>query len=163
MARGKELAFFEDVIFKHHPDFVNNATTQAMARRRPEMFSVTMLIEETLAHIGGYTFVNAAGYDFSDFSDSKTVTINTNTQRAEIGGVETKIGALRITAYNPVVDKVHFFFVGKDNLDSVRQPCYGKQDYAQRVCFTYSKRYCDSYGDFDLYRKNSFVDLAKAK
>jgi hypothetical protein len=78
-----------------------------------------------------------------------------------IGSVETKIGALRITAYNPFKEAADFFYVSKRDLKYVKSPCYGVNDHKERIVFTYSSK-SDAYGMFEDYRVKDFRELACA-
>jgi hypothetical protein len=151
-----------DVICIYHPRFRNSPDIKRFGLECPEHFNIERLIEESLAAVGPYRFVDEDGYDFSDLSDSKTTTINANTRVATISNVETKIGALRITAYNPFKESVDYFYVSKRDLKYVKSPCYGVHDHKERIKFTYSSR-GDAYGMFEDYRVKSFTELAKAR
>ena len=98
----------------------------------------------------------------TDFSDSKTTPINANTRIGTISSVETKIGALRITAYNPFKESADYFYVSKRDMKYVKSPCYGNNDHKERILFSYSKK-GDAYGMFEEYRVKTFGDLALAK
>ena len=158
----KNEILMRDVICIYHPEFIASRDLQKYGMKHPNIFNVERLIEESLASLGPYSFVDREGYDFTDFSDSKTTTINANTRRGTISSVETKIGALRITAYNPFKDAVDFFYVSKRDLKYVKSPCYGKNDHKERILFSYSKK-GDAYGMFEDYRVKTFEDLALAK
>lgn len=158
---SKSLVLMRDVICIYHPRFRNSPDIKRFGLECPEHFNIERLIEESLAAVGPYRFVDEDGYDFSDFSDSKTTTINANTRVATISNVETKIGALRITAYNPFKESVDYFYVSKRDLKYVKSPCYGVHDHKERIKFTYSSR-SDAYGMFEDYRVKSFTELAKA-
>ena len=150
-----------DVICVYHPSFASSPDLQKFGLEMPERFNIERLIEETLAAVGPYQFVDEEGYDFTDLSDSKTTTINANTRVGTIGSVETKIGALRITAYNPFKDAADFFYVSKRNLKYVKSPCYGVNDHKERIRFTYSKN-GDTYGLLEDHRVETFRELALA-
>ena len=158
----KNEILMRDVICIYHPEFIGSRDLQKYGMKHPNIFNVERLIEESLASLGPYSFVDREGYDFTDFSDSKTTTINANTRRGTISSVETKIGALRITAYNPFKDAVDFFYVSKRDLKYVKSPCYGNNDHKERILFSYSKK-GDAYGMFEDYRVKTFEDLALAK
>jgi hypothetical protein len=158
---SKQLTLMRDVICVYHPRFRNSSDIQRFGLECPEHFNVERLIEESLAAVGPYQFVDQEGYDFSDFSDSKTTTINANTRVGTISNVETKIGALRITAYNPFKESADYFYVSKRDMKYVKSPCYGNNDHKERILFTYSKK-GDAYGMFEDYRVKSFEDLAQA-
>jgi hypothetical protein len=150
-----------DVICVYHPSFNSSRDLQKFGLEMPERFNIERLIEETLAAVGPYRYVDKEGYDFTDYSDSKTTTINANTRVGTIGSVETKIGALRITAYNPFKEAADFFYDSKRDLKYVKSPCYGVNDHKERIVFTYSSK-SDAYGMFEDYRVKDFRELACA-
>lgn len=159
---SKNLVLMRDVIIKHHPRFRKNPSLCQHGLESPDDFNIEHLVELTLAEVGGLRFVNQAGYDFlPDYSDSKTVSVNENTRKAEIHSVENKIGALRITAYNPHTHSVDFFFVPHRDLLEIKLPCYGVSAHKERVMFTYSEP--GHYNSFENFRVNSFKELAKAR
>ena len=159
---SKSLVLMRDVICIYHPRFRNSPDIKRFGLECPEHFNIERLIEESLAAVGPYRFVDEDGYDFSDLSDSKTTTINANTRVATISNVETKIGALRITAYNPFKESVDYFYVSKRDLKYVKSPCYGVHDHKERIVFTWSEKN-DTYNMFEDYRVKSFTELAKAR
>jgi len=159
----KNSTILRDIVFPHLPAF-KNREIQKFALANPEAFNVERLVELTLAHVGKMQFVDAKGYDFlPDYSDSKTVTVNAKSFNAQIGSVENKIGALRISAYNAYNDSMAYFFVPKIQVNRIKQPCYGVTEHKERIRFTYSTVYEDSYGYFDDYRVTSFKQLAEMR
>ena len=158
---SKSLVLMRDVICMYHPSFKSSPDLQKFGLEMPERFNIEHLIEETLAAIGPYQFVDEEGYDFTDLSDSKTTTINANTRVGTVSSVETKIGALRITAYNPFKDAADFFYVSKRDLQYVKSPCYGVNSHKERILFTYSTK-GDTYGMFEDYSVETFGELALA-
>jgi len=158
---SKSLVLMRDVICVYHPEFRKSRDLRQYGMQHPTIFNVERLIEESLAAVGPYQFVDEEGYDFSDFSDSKTTTVNVNTRVANIGSVETKIGALRITAYNPFKDAADYFYVSKEDLKYVKSPCYGNNDHKERILFTYTKK-GDNYNMFEDFRVKNFEVLALA-
>lgn len=161
---SKEFVFMRDLISKYHPTFKASADLVKFGLENPHHFYIEGLVEETLAVVGDLKFVDAEGYDFlPDYSDSKTVSVNEKSHYAEIGGVENKIGPLRISLYNPITESLAFFFVPKSHLSRVKMPCYGVNSHKERVKFSYSKVCKDSYGWFDDYRVGTFEELALAR
>jgi len=158
---SKSLVLMRDVICVYHPSFASSPDLQKFGLEMPERFNIERLIEETLAAVGPYQFVDEEGYDFTDLSDSKTTTINANTRVGTVSSVKTKIGALRITAYNPFKDAADFFYVSRHDLKYVKSPCYGVNGHKERILFTYSTK-GDTYGMFEDYRVDTFKELALA-
>jgi hypothetical protein len=147
-----------DVICIYHPEFRANATLRKYGMKHPDIFDIAKLVEQSLSAVGPYAFVDEEGYDFSDYSDSKTVSINARSRKAEINSVETKIGALRITAYNPFKDSVDYFYVPKSRMTYVKMPCYGTNSHKERIVFSYCKG--SDYGYMEEFRQQDFVGLA---
>ena len=158
---SKSLVLMRDVISIYHPEFRISKDLRAYGIKHPDIFNIERLVEESLAAVGPYEFVDQEGYDFTDLSDSKTTTINANTRVGTISSVETKIGALRITAYNPFKESADYFYVSKRDMKYVKSPCYGNNDHKERILFKYSTK-SDAYGMFEDYRVISFEELAQA-
>lgn len=157
---SKNLVLMRDVVCIYHPEFKISRDLRAYGMKHCDIFNIERLIEESLAAVGPYEFVDKEGYDFTDLSDSKTTTINLKTRVATISSVETKIGALRITAFNPLKDSADYFYVSKRDVKYVKRPCYGNDSHKERIQFTYGKK--GDYGMFEDYRVGSFADLARA-
>ena len=158
---SKSLVLMRDVISIYHPEFRISKDLRAYGIKHPDIFNIERLVEESLAAVGPYEFVDQEGYDFTDLSDSKTTTITANTRVGTISSVETKIGALRITAYNPFKESADYFYVSKRDMKYVKSPCYGNNDHKERILFKYSTK-SDAYGMFEDYRVKSFEELAQA-
>ena len=159
---SKQLVLMRDVICKYHPRFRKSADIRRFGLKQPEHFNIERLIEESLAAVGDYEFVDEEGYDFSDYSDSKTTSINSSDYTATISNVECKIGSLRIVAYNPFNNASDYFFVPKDEVHTITRACYGKSAGRERIVFAYSRKYHDNYLSFERYRVKSFKELALA-
>jgi hypothetical protein len=158
---SKNLVLMRDVICKYHPSFVKSSGLRKYGLENPQIFNVERLVEESLAAVGGYDYVDEEGYDFSDFSDSKTTSINFKTRRAHVGSVETKIGALRITSYNPHLDSLAYFFVSQTDVKYVKLACYGISSHKERILFSWQPD-GDHYNSFEEYRKYDFESLARS-
>ena len=156
---NKNTTFLKNIIFKYLPENFPTATSQKLALQFPQAYNVEHLTEIALAKVGGYDFVYASGYDFSDYSDSKTTSVNYNTKVIEIMSVENKIGSLRICCYNLFKNCVDYFFVPKENVKEVAERCYGKQKHKQRIKARYNTKK-DSYTKLEKYRVKDFTTLA---
>lgn len=157
MCKGR--IFLEQILFQYLPDMFPTKTSQQMALSYPKGYNIEHLVEIAMSKVGGYQFVDAEGYDFDDFSDSKTTTVNTNTKTMTISSVETKIGALRICCYNPHNESIDFFFVPASRLDDVRLSCYGKDCHKQRILARYNEP-GNHYNQFEEFRVPDFKTLA---
>ena len=155
-----------DVIVKYHPYFVDKPTRIKDALENPEMFNITLLIEQCLAYAsdGQYTLVGVTGAvsDFSDNSDSKTVTVSrypTGAIRGEVQGINTKIGSLRIVIYNSVEDRTDYMYIPAEHVHNFATSCFGKRSHDTRLRLNYNPQR-DSYNKFDRFRVPSFLVLA---
>lgn len=118
----KKTRILNEVVVKHHPDFVNNQYMQHAALNFPQYFNAEGLIEQTLAHVGGYDFVDGAYEDFSDGSEAKTATIaysgkgsikHVTTPKDKHGNVVEKSGPLRVVINNDITEELEFYFIPK--------------------------------------------------
>lgn len=158
---GKNELFMKDIISKYHPEFIASKDLRRYGLKYPHIFNIERLVEESLAAVGGYTFVDETGRDFDDAvnSDSKTVSVNQLTRRCEIGSVENKIGALRITIYNPIKHSADFLYMSHADLLEYKMPCYGKNSFKERLVFTWQEK-GDHYNSYERFRVDTFEDLA---
>jgi hypothetical protein len=164
---SKNFVLMRDVICYYHPAFVGSKALRKYGLAHSNIFDVERLIEECLAAVGGYTFVNEAGRDFNDRwnSDSKTTTliINGKSKTAEISSVETKIGSLRVTIYNPFKDGLDFMYIPKAGVDEMKECCYGRKGTGkERIRARWNER-SDFYNSCERFRVGSFEELAKAR
>ncbi|HEY6438200.1 MAG TPA: hypothetical protein VIY47_16530 [Ignavibacteriaceae bacterium] len=171
----KQQIILRELIFDKLPGF-GDVLTQEVILKITEMYptciDVENLTEHALAHNGGYEFVNEAERDFNDRndSDSKTVSVNPKTGKAEIVGVENKIGSIRITVFNPISpESISYLYIPSDYLPLLSRECYGVNAGKKRLCITWSmvrpKRYKDKkIGYFNMYEKfrlDTFEELAQ--
>jgi hypothetical protein len=169
---SKSLVLMRDVICIYHPEFRVSRDLRAYGMKHPDIFNVERLVEESLAAVGPYRFIDGDHADFSDGTDSKTASIRVNPARAggnsflgEISGVETagggrKAGALRCTVYNPHKDSLKFYFLPKSMWS--RHITIHPSSGVGKVMYSYHKPY-DHIVKFHGYECGSFEELARAK
>jgi hypothetical protein len=150
-----------DIICVHHPKFCNDKEAQKKAMEDPYIYNVERLVEQSLAALGPYDFVDESGYDFTDFSDSKTTTVAEYDKIMAIGSVETKIGALRVTIYNPHKQEVDYMFMPFKEWQKYKECSYGKKEHTERLRVRWNQKN-DHYNSFEHFRVKTFVDLATA-
>ena len=163
---SKHFVLIRDVISKYHPEFCKSADLCRYALQNPTIFNVERLIEESLAAVGGYDFVDEAGRDFNCQwnSDSKTTTViqDGHSKTAIITSIESKIGSLRVTIYNPFRDRVDFMYIPRREVVALSEPCYGRKAAAKEKLRARWNESGDHYNLFNIFRKKSFEDLALA-
>ena len=165
---SKHLTLMRDVVCVYHPEFRKSKDLQGYGMKHSEIFNVERLIEESLADVGGYDFVDADGYDFNDAcnSDSKTVTVipDGKSKTAVVGSVENKIGSLRITIYNPFKGSLDFMYIPFSRWYGLREQCYGKSGGSKeklRIRWNQANDYYN--GGFDNFLVKDFKELATAR
>ena len=156
---SKQRTLLKEIIIPNLPELFATEEARQYALRNPHIYNVEHLVELCLAKVGGYEFVDEEGYDFTDYSDSKTTTVNENTLVMTISSVETKIGSLRICAYNPIKESVDFFFLTQRELRTYALPCYGKNSHKERLLARWNAAR-DCYNSFEQFRVDSFEQLA---
>lgn len=168
---SKELVLMKEVICKYHPNFVISRDLRNFGVKYPDHFKVEKLVEECLAALGPYTYINAAHADFSDGTDSKTASIRLNpvklgqfTCRGEIAGVtsvagQLKSGGLRCTIYNPHSNGLKFYFLPKDMWEN--HITYHPTSGIGKIMYSYNIQ-TDFIPKFNGYECRDFVDLALA-
>lgn len=168
---SKSLVLMRDVICLYHPKFRKSKDLRAYGMEHPDIFNVERLVEESLATLGPYKFIDGDHADFSDGTDSKTASIRFNPVRpglnshaGEISAVSTaggghKLGALRCTIYNPHKDNLKFYFLPKSmwrhNITIHPSSGIGK------IMYTYN-RAGDYISKFEGFECSSFKELARA-
>ena len=162
---SKNLVLMRDVICVYHPKFIENPLLRNIGIADPNFFNVERLVEECLAAIGPYDFIDAAGYDYTDFSDSKTTTVipDGKSKSAVVNGVENKIGGLRITIYNPFKNCVDFMYIPHKQVQLLKEPCYGRSGGSKEKLRIRWNQKNDHYNSFTRFQLKTFEDLALAK
>lgn len=130
----KTSALLKEIIFQYHPDVKDNQEVQNFLSEHQDWVNVERMVEETMAAVGGYNFVDGDGYDFDDGdalgcanSECKTASVWPNPVKGscvshvlEISNVckagpqgGTKFGTLRVVLYNPISETVRYYFIPK--------------------------------------------------
>ena len=156
-----------DVVCKYLPYYASGSAKKH-ALENPSHYNVEHLVELAMAHVGGYEFVDASLYDFSDFSDSKTTTLSELDGSVSCqGGVpfmttggNVKIGALRVVIYNPNNQKLYYVFLPKEAWDPHMRE-WGKAN-KHWIRYTWNSK-SDVIRKFQNYMCKDFEELAKMK
>jgi len=168
---SKQLVLMRDIIIKHHPRFRRSQVLRREGLKDPLNFNIERLVEQSLAELGTYDFIDAHHADYSDGSDCKTASIRVNPVKqghrsygGEITGVETagggrKQGALRCIIYNPHKDSLKYYFLPKSwwEYNITIHPSSG----VGKIVYTYHEPY-DHIVKFHGYECESFEQLARA-
>jgi hypothetical protein len=160
----KEQMFMRYILTVEHEFFIGYPDRITDAIDHADEFNIPRMIEKALAFQsnGLYTFVDADGYDFSDFSDAKTSSVRMNDHyrrrcSVSITSIGNKIGALRTVVFNPFTESIDYFYIPKNN---VMQPydCTNGS-----VEFKSSWSHKNGYNRLERYRVPNFKALAQMK
>lgn len=128
-------------------------------------FNVEHLVEQAMCELGGYEFVDQHHYDNSDYSDTKTASINTHDRFATVGSIlsqytgRPKAGDLRVVLYNPYHDRLDYYFMPKAGWESIRE--YGEANKG-RLRAKYNPEQ-DRVHKWHQWQVPTFRDLAEMK
>lgn len=170
--RTKAEMLLDEVIFKYHPDVKNDLSVQKVLRNNIAWINVERMVEETMAAVGGYEFVDAAHYDFSDGTDSKTASVQPSARKrygtettsylCEITGIgnvgdnsQVKSGALRVIVFNPHTQNLEYYFI--PNKDMLREMRYHSGGYRITTTWNIVK---DHNNKLAKYAVHDFYTLA---
>jgi hypothetical protein len=169
---SKAELILRDVICEYHPDVAGNKTVIAFLRKHVDWVNIERMVEETMAYVGGYDFVDEAHYDFSDGSDSKTASVQPNPRTrygqattgyyCEITGIgntgensKVKSGDLRVVVYNPHKQRLEYYFI--PHSDMLKMMRYQNSGY--RITTTWNGKW-DRNMKLDQFKVDSFEELA---
>ena len=153
-----KLELYTKLIRQNHPDFGDGSINERALLNAPRRFNIEYLVEEMfeLNCDGQYQFIDGAHLDFTDESDSKTGTLHANGQSsiAEITNCKDKYGtlkkgAIRAVVLNPILKKLHFFFIPKQAVYDLLHTKAGTMKKVNSIRLRYSKN------------KNQFTTLKK--
>jgi hypothetical protein len=157
----KNEVIFRKVLFIHHPLFKSAEAQMMVIQLGFHSFNITHLVEQVFAYVGGYAFIDGPGSDFNDIedSDSKTLTVNKTSGKAELNGVGNKIGTIRLIIYNPLIQDVHFMYMPYADWMDMAVKCHGKHKGDLRLLMSYSFA-GDHYNQFEKFRVKDFITCA---
>jgi len=127
MYLNKEQLILQDIASVYLPRY--HGRKKELVRHWQD-YNAERLVELAMAQVGGYDYVDAAYYDFSDYSDAKTASIGLDAV-ATVGHIlgrgregQPKVGDLRVVLFNPFKHRLEYYFMPKAGWESIRE--YGK-------------------------------------
>ena len=128
-----------------------------------EFFNPERIVEQTMAQLGDYDYIDATGYDNTDYSETKTGTLRRHDRTATISGIITahsrtpKVGDIRAVIYNEFTESLDYFFLPKAYWETIRE--HGKSN-SDILRARYSEE-SDTIHKWAQHRKDSFLELAQ--
>jgi hypothetical protein len=169
--KSKEHLIMTEIVFKHHPDFVGNIELQETMIKLVDIIRVERLVEHTMAHVGGYKFVDGNHCDFSDGSECKTASVrptpckkSSNSFSLEISNVISsggcaKTGPIRVVLYNPHLYKLKYYYIPANTIHQIGVNVHPTTK-TGRLFATWNSS-TDTCNKLDPYEVDSFEKLAK--
>lgn len=153
-----------EAIFREILEPLDMITTRQWNTLGWKSFNIPYLVEKAfeIASGGLYECINTDGYDFTDFSDAKTVSITDQKRTVfELTAVENKVGALRIVCYNECRDRLHYFYIPYNAWQEWVESDYRKSHPNGKRIRSYYSKGTDQYKRLDPFRYNTFEEIAK--
>ena len=172
---SKAELILRDVICEYHPDVAGNKQVITFLKKHVNWLDIEGMVEETMAHVGGYKFVDEAHYDFSDGTDCKTASVQpsprkrygqeTTAHLCEITGIgnvgdysQVKSGDLRVVVYNPHKQCLQYYFI--PHKDMLRIMRYHSGGY--RITTNWNHKW-DRNMKLDQFEVDDFVILSRTE
>jgi len=169
--QSKEHIILNEIVFKHHPDFVNNDQIQSIMLNYIDIVRVERLVEHTMAHVGGYKFIDGDHCDFDDGSECKTASVrpspstpNSSSYALEISNVISsggcaKTGPIRVVLYNPHVYELRYYYLPANEIHKIGVNIHPTTKTGRLFATWNSAK--DICNKLDRYKCDSFVELAQ--
>lgn len=139
------------------------------------IYNAEGLVEQCMAIVGGYEHVRGGyGFDFSDNSDAKTVTLSelkkrilTGTKREKIytsihgyiSNVGSKIGPLRVVVFNSAFNCLDYFYIPKSDVKGLTIDSSRKK--SDKISIYYSRK--DESYNLEDFRVANFEEVARKR
>ena len=168
---NKTQRLLEECIFPYHPEFKRSLSMRRFATRSSGLLYIEGIVEQTMAIVGGYKFIDGAHCDFSDGTDCKTASIRqkpsregSQSHRGEISNVVTagggeKSGALRCIVYCAPRDRLDYYLLPKTFWEW--EITVHPSSSIGKIQFSYHRGH-DWVNKFEPFRLTSFEELARA-
>ena len=159
---NKQQRILIDIAHEHLPEYQDpKFLPQFQSRWRH--YNVEHMVEDAMAHVGGYEYVNQDHYDNTDYSETKTGTLRTHDSIATITNIvsdrgnKAKVGDIRAVIYNQFDHGLHYYFLPKAYWESIRE--HGKSNCT--ILRSSYKADVDRVSKWRDYRVDTFHELAQ--
>jgi hypothetical protein len=167
----KATVLFNEVIAKYHPDISTNPEIRDFLASRLEWLNIEALIEETMAAVGGYKFVDGAHHDFSDGTECKTGSVapnpsvsSENSYMVRITNIEscagTTKGSIRAVVYNPHTQTCNYYYIPESDLNTVLKLTHGNGPGTIKNLYATWNKKTNKINKLDPYQVKNFQTLA---
>lgn len=170
----KEKIIFDEVIRKYHPKYKNMCFTEELKvndQVNSNHLNMEFLLEETIELVGNLGSSNAYGEDYLDNSECKSATTRQrklafnkehqkyytryNTYQVSVKNLNRKKDLIRLVVYNKPYQRVDFFLFSLTEIGF-------KEKKRKFFTLSYNSKK-DSYGKYNIYRKETFEELCQKR
>ena len=159
---NKQQRILIDIAHAHLPEY-QDPKFLPQFESRWRHYSVEHIVEDAMAHVGGYDYVDQDHYDNSDYSETKTGTLRKHDRRVTIGNIVSKhtgtpkAGDIRAVIYNEFTQKLEYFFMPKSEWEDIRE--HG--DANKGVLRASYNQHTGQIAKWERFRVKDFETLAK--
>jgi hypothetical protein len=162
MKLNKHQRILQDIAHRHLLEYSNPLVLPALLSNWRH-YNVEHIVEDAMAVVGGYQYVDCDHYDNSDYSETKTGTCRQHDRTATVSGIisrhtkTAKVGDIRAVIYNEFTGNLDYFFMPKAAWELTRE-------YGDANCSILRTKYqpaIDVYTKWERFRVESFEILAK--
>ena len=159
---NKQQRILIDIAHEHLPEYQDpKFLPQFQSRWRH--YNVEHIVEDAMAHVGGYEYVNEKHYDNTDYSETKTGTLRTHDSIATITNIvsdrgnKAKVGDIRAVIYNEYTEQLEYFFMPKAKWELLRE--HGNSN--KRILRAKYNPATGKIAKWEQFRVKDFETLAK--
>ena len=159
---NKHQCILKDIAHQHLPEYQVGKQLPTLLNNWRH-YNVEHIVEDAMAHVGGFEYVNQAHYDNTDYSETKTGTCRQHDRTATISGIISrhsktpKAGDIRAVIYNEFTQKLDYFFMPKADWELMRE--HGDANCS--ILRTKYQPHTDTYTKWERFRIKDFDTLAK--
>jgi hypothetical protein len=159
---NKHQCILKDIAHQHLPEYQQGNQLPTLITNWRH-YNVEHIVEDAMAHVGGFVYVDKDHYDNSDYSETKTGTCRQHDRVATISGIisrhtkTAKVGDIRAVIYNEFTEQLDYFFLPKAAWELLRE-------HGEANCSILRTKYQQQravYTKWEPYRVDDFETLAK--
>ena len=168
----KYETLYRTIIREYHPSIANSTEVKSFMDTHWSWMNIEKMIEETMAAVGGYEFVDGEHYDFSDFTECKTGSVKPNPAKltsvncyqvritnVESGAGITK-GSIRAVIYNPHTNECTYYYIPASHLNTkIKLTCVNGPGTIKNINATWNSN-TNKIKMLEPYRVASFKELS---
>lgn len=123
---NKHQRILIDIAHRHLPEY-QDPKFPAKFQTHWRHYNVEHIVEDAMAHVGGYQYVDEDHYDNSDYSETKTGTLRIYDKTVTLTNIVSrhtatpKAGDIRAVIYNEFTEQLEYFFMPRAQWEDIRE------------------------------------------